>query len=139
MRLSQALKIPVGVIAAGWGGSCIETWIPPEGYRASKNFKELATRKIITVPTPEMIAKERQTGKKPSLHQQPRACWNGMIYPLAPYGIEGAIWYQGCTNRGKWKEYYEMLSADCVKTDPGSPLGKDRVLMRPPQVGWSEK
>jgi sialate O-acetylesterase len=111
VRLGQALKIPVGVIEAGWGGSCIETWIPPEGYRASKNFKELATRKIMTVPTPEMIAKERQTGKKPSLHQQPRACWNGMIYPLAPYGIEGAIWYQGCTNRGKWKEYYEMLTA----------------------------
>ena len=32
-----------------------------------------------------------------------------MVYPLAPYAIRGAIWYQGCTNRGKWAEYYEML------------------------------
>jgi len=64
-----------------------------------------------TEPTPEQIASAKKKGRKPQLHQQPRACWNAMIYPLAPYGIEGAIWYQGCTNRGKWKQYYEMLTA----------------------------
>jgi len=97
IRLHQALKIPVGVIESAWGGSCIETWIPPEGYAASKNFKALATRAISTT--------------KGDHHQEARACWNAMIYPLAPYGIKGAIWYQGCTNRGKWSEYYEMLGA----------------------------
>ena len=111
VRLNQALKIPVGVIESAWGGSCIETWIPPDGYLASENFKGLATRKIATEATPEQVAQAKKTGRKPSLHQQARACWNAMIYPLAPYGIEGAIWYQGCTNRGKWKEYYEMLTA----------------------------
>ena len=111
VRLNQALKIPVGVIESAWGGSCIETWIPPDGYLASENFKGLATRKIATEATPEQVAQAKKSGRKPSLHQQPRACWNAMIYPLAPYGIEGAIWYQGCTNRGKWKEYYEMLTA----------------------------
>ena len=111
VRLNQALKIPVGVIESAWGGSCIETWIPPDGYLASENFKGLATRKIATEATPEQAAQAKKSGRKPSLHQQPRACWNAMIYPLAPYGIEGAIWYQGCTNRGKWKEYYEMLTA----------------------------
>ena len=111
VRLNQALKIPVGVIESAWGGSCIETWIPPDGYLASENFKGLATRKIATEATPEQVAQAKKTGRKPSLHQQARACWNAMIYPLAPYGIEGAIWYQGCTNRGRWKEYYEMLTA----------------------------
>ena len=111
VRLNQALKIPVGVIESAWGGSCIETWIPPDGYLASENFKGLATRKIATEATPEQVAQAKKTGRKPSLHQQARACWNAMIYPLAPYGIEGAIWYQGCSNRGRWKEYYEMLTA----------------------------
>lgn len=111
VRLNQALKIPVGVIESAWGGSCIETWIPPDGYLASENFKGLATRKIATEATPEQVAQAKKSGRKPSLHQQARACWNAMIYPLAPYGIEGAIWYQGCTNRGRWKEYYEMLTA----------------------------
>ena len=111
VRLNQALKIPVGVIESAWGGSCIETWIPPDGYLASENFKGLATRKIATEATPEQVAQAKKSGRKPSLHQQARACWNAMIYPLAPYGIEGAIWYQGCSNRGRWKEYYEMLTA----------------------------
>ena len=111
VRLNQALKIPVGVIESAWGGSCIETWIPPDGYLASENFKGLATRKIATEATPEQVAQAKKTGRKPSLHQQARACWNAMIYPLAPYGIKGAIWYQGCSNRGRWKEYYEMLTA----------------------------
>ena len=111
VRLNQALKVPVGVIESAWGGSCIETWIPPDGYLASENFKGLATRKIATEATPEQVAQAKKSGRKPSLHQQARACWNAMIYPLAPYGIEGAIWYQGCSNRGRWKEYYEMLTA----------------------------
>ena len=111
VRLNQALKIPVGVIESAWGGSCIETWIPSDGYLASENFKGLATRKIATEATPEQVAQAKKSGRKPSLHQQARACWNAMIYPLAPYGIEGAIWYQGCSNRGRWKEYYEMLTA----------------------------
>ncbi len=109
IRLYRALKIPVGVIESAWGGSCIETWIPPDAYAASKSFKELATKPIRTKPTEGEIAHQKKTGRGPSLHQQPRACWNAMIYPLAPYGIRGAIWYQGCTNRGRWKEYYEML------------------------------
>ncbi|MGN0852137.1 MAG: sialate O-acetylesterase [Kiritimatiellia bacterium] len=107
IRLYRALKIPVGVIESAWGGSCIETWIPPEAYAASKSFKELATRPIVA--SAKELEREKQTGKKTDLHQRPRACWNAMIHPLAPYGIRGAIWYQGCTNRGKWREYYEML------------------------------
>ena len=108
-RLHQALKIPVGVIESAWGGSCIETWIPPEGYAVSAHFKTLATKPI--APTPAELTQQQKSGKEPDLHQQPRACWNAMIYPLAPYGIRGAIWYQGCRNRGRWQEYYEMLSA----------------------------
>ena len=109
MRLHRALKVPVGVIESAWGGSCIETWIPPAAYAASKSFKDLATRPIRTEPNEQEKAHQKKTGRGPSLHQQPRACWNAMIHPLAPYALRGAIWYQGCTNRGKWREYYEML------------------------------
>ena len=101
LRLKISLGIPVGVIECAWGGSCIETWIPPFAYAASKSFKVLATKKI-----PTGIGKN---GKPLDSHQSPRACWNAMVYPLMPYALRGAIWYQGCTNRGRWKEYYEML------------------------------
>ena len=111
MRLHQALKIPVGVIESGWGGSCIETWISSEGYAASGHFKDLATLPIHTEPTADEIERAKKRGREPSIHNQPRACWNAMMAPLAPYGIEGAIWYQGCGNRGRWEQYYEMLTA----------------------------
>ena len=101
MRLRAGLGIPVGVIECAWGGSCIETWIPPFAYAESKSFKDLATK-----PIPTGVGRN---GKRIDSHQCPRACWNAMVYPLAPYAIRGAIWYQGCTNRGRWREYYEML------------------------------
>lgn len=111
MRLHQALKIPIGVIEAGWGGSRIATWIPSEGYAASEHFKELATQPIRTEPTADEIERAEKAGRKPTLHNQPRACWNAMMAPLSPYGIEGAIWYQGCANRNQWQDYYELLTA----------------------------
>jgi len=35
----------------------------------------------------------------------PGLLYNGMIYPLIPYGIKGAIWYQGESNTPRSKEY----------------------------------
>ena len=109
VRLHQALKVPVGVIECAWGGSCIETWIPPFAYAESKSFKALATRPVRTEWTEAEKKNPKNKGKKPDFHQDPRACWNAMVHPLAPYAIKGAIWYQGCSNRGRWAEYYEML------------------------------
>lgn len=109
MRLYRSLRIPVGVIECAWGGTCIETWIPAHAYAASKSFKDLATRPIRTEPTAAEVQEAKKRGRSPSLHQQARACWNAMIYPLAPYTLRGAIWYQGCSNRGRWGQYYEML------------------------------
>lgn len=35
--------------------------------------------------------------------------YNGMIAPLAPFGIKGAIWYQGESNCGRAKQYQTLL------------------------------
>ena len=34
-----------------------------------------------------------------------------MIHPLAPYGIRGAIWYQGEANLGDGAAYYSKMEA----------------------------
>jgi len=36
---------------------------------------------------------------------------NGMIAPIAPYGLAGIAWYQGETNAGNAREYRELLPA----------------------------
>ncbi len=35
--------------------------------------------------------------------------YNGMIAPLVPFGVKGAIWYQGESNAGRGKQYQTLL------------------------------
>ena len=41
----------------------------------------------------------------------PTALYNGMIAPLLPFAIRGAIWYQGESNRGRAPQYRELFPA----------------------------
>jgi len=41
----------------------------------------------------------------------PTVLFNGMIHPLLPYGIRGAIWYQGESNASRAKEYQTLFPA----------------------------
>jgi sialate O-acetylesterase len=41
----------------------------------------------------------------------PAALYNGMLAPLAPYAIRGAIWYQGESNVDTPEAYHELLPA----------------------------
>lgn len=41
----------------------------------------------------------------------PAACFNGMIAPLFPMAVRGAIWYQGCSNVGRHEQYKALLPA----------------------------
>ncbi|MFO1050955.1 MAG: sialate O-acetylesterase [Planctomycetota bacterium] len=41
----------------------------------------------------------------------PSSLWNGMIAPLAPFGIRGAIWYQGESNVDRFAQYRTLFPA----------------------------
>lgn len=43
--------------------------------------------------------------------QNPTALYNGMVHPLRPFGIRGAIWYQGESNSGEGMLYMERMKA----------------------------
>ena len=123
VRLNQVLGVPVGVIESAWGGSMIQPWIPAGALAESsvESIRKLATSKVRTEPNEwEKQKMQKEKGWKPGLHQQARACWNAMIYPLAPYAIRGAIWYQGCSNRGD-DRYYEFLR--CLRSGWGRAFG----------------
>jgi len=42
---------------------------------------------------------------------RPSVLYNGMINPLIPYGIKGAIWYQGESNAGRAYQYRTLFKA----------------------------
>lgn len=44
----------------------------------------------------------------------PTLLFNGMINPILPYGIKGAIWYQGESNAGRAKQYQRVFP-DMIK------------------------
>jgi sialate O-acetylesterase len=70
--LQKKLKVPVGLIHTSVGGTPAEFWTSAEALAANRALKGL-----------------RGSG-----------LYNGMIAPLIPYAIRGAIWYQGESNAG---------------------------------------
>ena len=61
------------------------------------------------VPPPLLAYPEELT--PPNDVQQCTALFNGMIAPLCPFGIRGALWYQGEANLGEGKLYTERMKA----------------------------
>jgi sialate O-acetylesterase len=43
--------------------------------------------------------------------QNPTALYNGMIYPIHPFTLRGAIWYQGESNNGEGMLYADRMKA----------------------------
>ncbi|HEX7366211.1 MAG TPA: sialate O-acetylesterase [Pelobium sp.] len=92
--LNRALKVPIGLINASWGGTRIEPWMSDMGI---KNFDDIK-------------APERTSTNDFSV-QTPTVLFNGMINPLLGYGIKGVIWYQGESNRTQPQAYQKLLPA----------------------------
>lgn len=101
-HLQQELDVPVGLIGSNWGGTRIEPWTPPVGFQQVPALKDIAD-KLDSFP-----AKKADGAIN---HQSPLALYNGMIAPLVPYGIRGALWYQGESNNGEGMLYFEKQKA----------------------------
>ena len=99
-HIQGEINVPVGLLGSNWGGTRIDPWIPPVGYRAIPTLKENFADKLDQFPS--------KRGDKIQ-HQSPLALYNGMISPLVPYGIRGALWYQGESNNGEGMLYHEKM------------------------------
>jgi sialate O-acetylesterase len=135
--LAEKLQVPVGLINSSWGGTAIESWLPEAVLRTTKawpHFNEEWTAALKVFPQklaeyPALDAAWRKadeehyaTGKPnllpwphppvgPGTAYAPGGLFNGMIAPLAPYALRGALWYQGESNVGRASEYAELFPA----------------------------
>lgn len=96
-ELAESLGVPVGLIHSSWGGTDIEPWIEGGSLRM---IPEFAAR------VDEVLATE--SGVKVSPHSC-TALYNAMIAPIVPYGIRGAIWYQGENNVSRAWQYRDLF------------------------------
>ena len=126
--LQKALGVPVGLIHTSWGGSPAEVWMSDPMLQSNPRYK---TEIVDTYPQSlrsyqdqlEDLEKKRAAAKADGKEFTQRAPWtpwrpselyNGMIAPLIPYAIKGAIWYQGESNAGR-AEQYRSLFVDMIR------------------------
>lgn len=139
--LHEELKVPIGLIQSAVGGTCIEAWTEKEqqlsdpmsvhriklGDKAIKEFdSDLAKKENQKLQSvyQETLASWEKGGKRGKRPRPPRLktnplystnypgnLYNGMIKPLQPFSIKGAIWYQGEANSrpGQASDYHNDL------------------------------
>ena len=108
--LQKALGVPVGLIETCWGGSPAEVWMSQQVLEANPEYK----RDILDAYNAAVAKAEAATPKGQKPFWRPTELYNGMIAPLLPYGIKGAIWYQGESNAGHAYQY-RTLFADMIR------------------------
>jgi sialate O-acetylesterase len=81
-KLQKELDIPIGLIDTSWGGTPVDQWISNKAHQA-------------------FLKSDRK-----------ESIYNGMVAPLVPFAIKGAIWYQGESNRGNaFPAYFTKMDA----------------------------
>lgn len=138
--LHAKLGIPVGLVVSSVGGTRIESWMRAETLAATGESKSLVEKWKQVPPAefarigatyaefqrqrdqvdPAAVKEARSQGKpvppppvapKLRCHDAPSSLHHGMIAPLQPFPIRGAIWYQGESNSGQARPYEKLLPA----------------------------
>ncbi len=128
LKLQKDLGVPVGLIHTSWGGSPAEVWMSDPVLTGNSEYKRdivdayVAQMGKLAESTAQWEKEQAQakadgkpfTKRKPGGGWKPSELYNGMIAPLIPYAIKGAIWYQGESNAGRAHQY-RSLFVDMVK------------------------
>jgi len=136
--LHKELNAPIGLINTSWGGTPAEAWMSRQFLESDADFKPILERgeeAITKYPIlkekyeqemkkfDETAAQLKAEGKKvprrpqigppigPGHPNLPTGLYNGMLAPLMPYGIRGAIWYQGESNADRAYQYRKLFPA----------------------------
>ncbi len=91
-ELQQKLNVPVGIIVSAWGGTPAEVWI--EKSRIENN---------------PVLNKAKYNAHFDWWPGTAGTLYNSMIAPIVPYGIAGAIWYQGESNCDNYPVYSLLM------------------------------
>jgi sialate O-acetylesterase len=116
-EIEQKEHVPVGVIDSTWGGTVAESWVRltalgedpalnPLFASRGKMLDKAAAAEAEIKDQKRQQDEAKAAGKPipqfpwhpPLPSWGPGLLWNGMIAPLTPMPIRGAIWYQGESN-----------------------------------------
>lgn len=137
--LQQQLHVPVGIVTVAYGASTAEAWLPREALINDPQLKPLLdrfdAREAYFKDHPHAMAADAPPGPRtlnarpasaanrplfdPADDQhEPTVMFNGMMNPVVPYAVRGAIWYQGESIVGGREgiELYPHVMETLVKT-----------------------
>jgi len=134
-EIHQKVNVPVGLIAASQGATQIEPWTAPEGLAdvaalqdsisgitaAARSNRKKLTENLDLLEAALPMARAALAKGRPLPPELVMAnllpadggpvLYNGMIYPLVPFALRGALWYQGESNCGDGMRYLEKMKA----------------------------
>ena len=135
-HVHKEIDVPIGLIDTSWGGTRIEAWTAPDGFDMipalsaisdeikdiNRNYRNRLPEKIAEIEewiteTREALEKDSTIFKMPEIthpltpHNRPTALYNHMVYPIVPFAIRGALWYQGESNMREEMMYHEKMKA----------------------------
>ncbi|KAM6234775.1 sialate O-acetylesterase [Spheniscus humboldti] len=87
--LYEALRYPVGLVEAAWGGTPIEAWSSRRALWACGLPEDAGSPALSSDISPRWHLSGPQT---------PSVLWNAMIHPLLNMTLRGVAWYQGEAN-----------------------------------------
>jgi sialate O-acetylesterase len=93
--LQKQLGVPVGLITSSWGGTMVQPWMNDEACQEFEFYKNIKTMNNAKTGGPRV----------------PTMLFNAMINPMVGYGIRGAIWYQGESNKDAPEAYQKLFPA----------------------------
>ncbi len=94
--LQKKLNIPIGLITSSWGGTMVQPWMNDEACQEFDFYKTMRRDSVLP---------------KVGAPRTPTSLFNAMINPMVGYGIRGAIWYQGESNKGEPEAYQRLFPA----------------------------
>ncbi|HEV7998302.1 MAG TPA: sialate O-acetylesterase [Planctomycetaceae bacterium] len=135
--LHEQLGVPIGLIESSWGGTRIEPWTPPIGFRdipalapivdgiakAKAAYADSQSAALSRYAKWLEVAQKAKSNGEPipsppewpvsplATNIAPTGLYNGMIHPLVPFSIRGALWYQGESNNGEGMLYFDKMKA----------------------------
>ncbi len=135
--LQKTLDVPIGLINSSWGGTPAESWTTRETLELNSDYTPIFERwgqyltqypgsvdkyqaQLAQWERDVQKAKDEGTPEPNKPYPptppennpwMPASLYNAMIHPLIPYGLKGAIWYQGESNAGRAYQYRDLFPA----------------------------
>jgi sialate O-acetylesterase len=134
-ELYKSLGVPIGLIHTSWGGTPAEAWTSAAALTTEPELASIVKdweQKLAEYPKTldkyrtqldewyQASLKAETEGQiappPPKFPSDPRSnpwrasgLFNGMLAPLVPYAIRGAIWYQGESNADRAYQYRKLF------------------------------